>query len=121
MIMTIESSFLLFILQNGGGGSIVGLLLPWILIFGIFYFLVIRPQQRRQRQAALERENLLSAIKPGDKIITNGGIYGRIVRVYDDKVELSISKGVSIEMLKSSIYAMQSEEVKEVKEAEPVK
>lgn len=120
MTMTIDSGFLLFILQNGGG-SIVGLLLPWVLIFGIFYFLVIRPQQRRQRKAALDRENLLSSLKPGDKIITNGGIYGRIVKVYDDKVELSIAKAVSIELLKSSVYGLQSEEIKEVKEAEPAK
>lgn len=119
--MTIESGFLLFILQNGGGGSIIGLLLPWVLIFGIFYFLVIRPQQRRQRQAALAREELLNSLKPGDKIITNGGIYGRIIKVYDDKVELSIAKAVSIELLKSSVYGLQSEDIKEVKEAEPAK
>ena|SRR5215210_1674988 len=118
--MTIEFGFLLFMLQDGGGGLIT-LLLPWVLIFGIFYFLVIRPQQKRQRLAQSEREQLLSSLKPGDKVVTAGGIFGTIVAVRDDKVQLRIAASVSIEVLKTSISVMQSEEVKELKEVEPIK
>jgi len=118
--MTTEFGFLLLLLQDGGG-SLVGLLLPWILIFGIFYFLVIRPQQKRQRLAQSERQNMLDALKPGDKVVTSSGILGTVVALRDDKVQLRIAQGVSVDMLKTSVYGLQSEEIKEVKEAEPVK
>ena len=97
------------------------MLLPWVLIFGIFYFLVIRPQQKRQRLAQTEREQMLGSLKPGDKVVTAGGIFGTIVAVRDDKVQLRIAPSVSIEVLKTSISVMQSEEVKELKEVEPIK
>ncbi len=113
MDMTIDSGALLFILQTGG---LVGLLLPWIIIFGIFYFLVIRPQQKRQRQAQTEREQLLKSLKPGDKVVTSGGIYGSIVAVKDkeDTVQLRIAPSVSIEVLRNSIAGLQSSDIKEV-------
>jgi preprotein translocase subunit YajC len=116
MNTTIELGFLLFFFQNGGGGGLIGLLLPWILIFGIFYFLVIRPQQRKQRQAQMERDSLLKALKSGDKIITSSGIYGTIVAVREkeDTVLVRIAQSVSIEMLRSSIAGLQSSDIKEV-------
>ena len=118
MNMGINFGFLLFLLQEGGGGSLIGLLLPWLLIFGIFYFLVIRPQQRKQRQAQTERDTMMSSLKAGDKVVTTGGILGTIVSVRDDRVQLRIAQSVSIEILKSSIYGLQTEDLKEV---EPVK
>ena|SRR5689334_16112913 len=119
MNMTNVFAYPLFILQGQSGGSILTLLLPWVLIFGIFYFLVIRPQQRRQKQAANERENMLKALKAGDKVITSGGIYGTIVSVKekDDTVLLRIAQSVSIECLRSSIAGLQSAEVKDVEPA----
>ena len=115
--MTTESAVPLFILQNGGG--LIGLLVPWVLIFGIFYLLVIRPQQKRQKKAALDRENLLKSLKSGDKVITTGGIYGTIVAVKDkeDTVQLRVAQSVSIEVLRSSIAGMQSSDIKEVEAA----
>src|SRR5262244_3520960 len=80
-------------LQGGGTtGGLIGLL-PFILIFVIFYFLLIRPQQKRQRQAQQERDTMLKALKPGDKVVTTGGIYGTIVAVRekDDTVQLRIA------------------------------
>src|SRR4029079_5879403 len=112
-----ELGFLLFFFQNGGGGGgLIGLLLPWILIFGIFYFLVIRTQQRKQRQAQMERDSLLKSLKPGDKIITSSGIYGTIVAVREkeDTVLVRIAQSVSIEMLRSSVAGLQSSEIKEI-------
>jgi preprotein translocase subunit YajC len=110
----------LFLLQDpNGGGNILKLLLPWILIFGIFYFLVIRPQQKRQRQQQTERDVMLKALKAGDKVITTGGIYGTIVTVKekDDTVQLRIAQSVSIEVLRSAIAGLQASDVKDVEAA----
>lgn len=81
------------------GGSPVITFLPFILIFILFYFLILRPQ-RKQRG---ERENLLSGLKRGDRIITSGGIYGRIINIDDDLVTLEIAKGINIQVSKPSI------------------
>ena len=97
-------------LQTAGGG-LIGLL-PFILIFVIFYFLLIRPQQRKQRLAQQEREALLKALKPGDKVFTTGGIYGTIVAVRDkdDTVQLRIAQSVSVEAERSAIARLQTSE-----------
>ena len=98
-------------LQGSPGGGLIGLL-PFVLIFVIFYFLLIRPQQRRQRQAKQERDALLKALKPGDKVVTTGGIYGTVVAVRekDDTVQLRIAQSVSIEAERSAIARLQSAE-----------
>ena len=73
--------------------------IPLILIFVIFYFFLIRPQQKK----AKEHKNMVKAIKRGDKIITSGGIFGIVEKVMDnDKVEVSISDSVNIELVKST-------------------
>ncbi|HWP45359.1 MAG TPA: preprotein translocase subunit YajC [Blastocatellia bacterium] len=113
MEMTIASAFLLFIQADGGPGSLFGALLPFIIIFAIFYFLVIRPQQKRQRRAQQERDAMLNALKPGDKVVTTGGIYGTIVAVREETVTMRIADKVSIELLRSAIAGLQSSEIKE--------
>jgi preprotein translocase subunit YajC len=113
MEMTTAFAFLFFIQGEGGPGSLFGALLPMIVIFAIFYLLVIRPQQRRQRQAQKEREAMLGALKHGDKVVTTGGIYGTIVAVRDDTVNLRIAEKVNIEVLRSAIAGLQSSEIKE--------
>ena len=110
-------SFLIFLQQDGGGGSIINLLFPMVLIFGIFYFLIIRPQQKKQRQAQSERDEMLSSLKANDKVITSGGIYGTIIAVRESTVQLRIAQGVSIEVLRSAISGPQSPEAKEVEAA----
>jgi preprotein translocase subunit YajC len=112
MDMIIVAGTPLFILQNGGGGAFVSLF-PLLLIFVIFYFLIIRPQQRKQRQAQKEREEMLNALKTGDKVVTSGGIYGTIVAVKDTTVQLRIAQSVSIEVLRSAIAGAQGTEIKE--------
>jgi len=94
-------------------------LLPFVLIFVIFYFLLIRPQQRKQRQAQADRDAMLKALRPGDKIVTTGGIYGTIVAVRekDDTVQLRIAQSVSVEAERSAIARLQTAE----KEAEAAK
>ena len=80
-------------------GSGIGQFIPLILIFVIFYFFLIRPQQKKVKEHKLMVENL----KRGDKVITSGGIVGSIERVIDnDKVEVSISENVTVEVIKST-------------------
>lgn len=87
-------------------------MLPFVLIFVIFYFLLIRPQQRKQRLAQQERDALLKALKPGDKVVTTSGIYGTIVAVRDkdDTVQLRIAQSVSVEAERSAIARLQVSE-----------
>jgi len=116
MNMLIASGTPLFILQGGGAGGL-GTFLPLILIFGIFYFLIIRPQQKKQRLAQKEREEMLTALKSGDKVVTTGGIYGTIVAVKDTSpptVQLRIAQSVSVEVLRTAIAGQQGAEIKEV-------
>src|SRR5438105_10216348 len=96
--------------QTAGGG-LIGLL-PFVLIFVIFYFLLIRPQQKKQRLAQQERDTLLKALKPGDKVVTTGGIYGTIVAVRDkdDTVQLRIAQSVSVEAERTAIARLQVSE-----------
>jgi len=80
-------------------GSGIGQFIPLVLIFVIFYFFLIRPQQKKVKEHKLMVENL----KRGDKVITSGGIVGSIERVIDnDKVEVSISENVKVEIIKST-------------------
>lgn len=71
------------------------------LIFGIMYFLLIRPQQKKLKEHAA----LLAALRRGDQIITQGGVIGKIVKVKDDsnEVEVEIAKGVNVRVIKSTI------------------
>jgi preprotein translocase subunit YajC len=82
-------------------GILVGIL-PWLLIFVIFYFLMIRPQQQRVKQHQAE----IAAVKKGDEVITGGGIRGRVTRVSDDEAEVEIAQGVKIRVVKSTISAV---------------
>ena len=80
-------------------GSGIGQFIPLILIFVIFYFFLIRPQQKKVKEHKLMVENL----KRGDRVVTSGGIVGTIERVVDnDKVEVSISENVKVEIIKST-------------------
>lgn len=69
------------------------------VMFGIFWFLLIRPQKQQQRR----HEDLLANLKPGDEVVTNGGIYGDIAEVHDDRVSLEVAEDVWIEVAKPAI------------------
>ena len=87
-------------------------LMPLFLIFGVFYFLLIRPQQRRVK----EHKAMVEGLKRGDKVITSGGITGTVERLIDnDKVEVEIAENVKVEIVKATgIQALQgvTQEVK---------
>ena len=87
--------------QNGSGNSAgaVGLLLPLVLMGGIFYFLLIRPQQRQRRRQA----DLLSSLEIGDEVQTVGGMFGTIREIDDDSVTLEVASGVDIRFARGAI------------------
>ena len=82
---------------------------PLVLIMVIFYFLLILPAQRRQKKTT----QMLQALKNGDKVITNGGIYGTIVGLEDEAVQLRIADQVKIKLSRSAIVGLQPDTPKE--------
>jgi preprotein translocase subunit YajC len=86
--------------------------LPLIVIFGIFYFLIIMPQQKKTK----EHQKMLNALKKDDKIITSGGIFATVANVKGDTVEVKIAEGVKIQVLKSAISTILKPEPNETHE-----
>ena len=83
--------------------------IPLILIFVIFYFFLIRPQQKRVR----EHKDMVKNLKRGDEVITSGGIIGKVDRVYeDDKLEIEISDGVKVNVIKNTVQSHLKKEIK---------
>ena len=86
--------------------------IPLILIFVIFYFFLIRPQQKKVREHKTMTQNL----KRGDEVITSGGIIGTVDRVFeDDRIELNIAEGVKVQVIKNTIQGHLKKEIKETK------
>ena len=86
-------------------GSGFAQFIPLILIFVIFYFFLIRPQQKKIKDHKL----MVAALKRGDEVITSGGIIGRIEKVLDnDKVDIMISENVTVQVIKSTIQGLLS-------------
>ena len=85
--------------QTNGTFQLLMGILPWLLIFVIFYILMIRPQQRRVK----EHQNAISAVKKGDEVVTGGGIRGRVTKVSDEEAEVEIAQGVKVRVVKSTI------------------
>ncbi len=85
--------------QQGGSGSMLSTLIMFAAIFAIFYFMIIRPQQKRQK----ERDKMLGAIQKGDKVVTSGGIHGTVSGIEDNVVLLQIADNVKIKVDKSAI------------------
>ena len=84
-------------------GSGFAQFIPLILIFVIFYFFLIRPQQKKVKEHKL----MVAALKRGDEVITSGGIVGKIERVLgDDKVDISISENVTVQVVQSTIQSL---------------
>ena len=95
----------------GGGGSGFEAFLPLILIFGVFYVLLIRPQQKKMK----EHKATLSALRRGDKVVTGGGIVGTVTKVIDDlEITVEIADGVKVRVQRGLISTVLSK-------TEPVK
>jgi len=102
------TSMLLMMNPGGGSGQGSGSLLPylgmWGLIIAIFYFLMIRPQRRKQQEAA----KMLSELKRGDRVLTTGGLFGSVVGLKDKEgvVVLKIADQVKVEVAKSAVTSV---------------
>ena len=79
--------------------SMLASFIPLILIFLIFYFLLIRPQQKKQK----EHKILLGSIQRGDEILSSGGILGKVLKVDNDKLTVEIAKGVNVSIIRSTV------------------
>ena len=84
--------------SQGGGNPIVAFL-PLIIIFAIFYFLLIRPQQKRQK----EHQNFLANLQKGDEVVTSGGLIGRITGLTDEVVTLEVADKVKVKVARNQI------------------
>jgi len=80
-------------------GSIIPLILMLVFIFGIFYFLLIRPQRKRQK----EHQQLMTELNKGDKVITAGGIYGVIESLSEDSIVIKVESGVTMRVSRGSV------------------
>ena len=88
--------------SSEGAGSGFGAFIPLILMFVIFYFLLIRPQQKK---AKLHKE-MLGALKKGDRVISNGGLHGTVTGITDDVVTMEIAPKVRVKVSRSSVSAV---------------
>jgi preprotein translocase subunit YajC len=84
---------------SGLGGGLGGFLVPMLLIFVMMYFVMIRPQKKRQ----VEQQRLVNALKTGDRVVTNAGIHGLISNVKETTVIVKVADNVKIEMEKSAV------------------
>jgi preprotein translocase subunit YajC len=88
---------------GGQGGSQYMSIVMLVAIVGIFYFLMIRPQQKR----AKEHKNFLENLKKGDKVITSGGLYGTITGITDDAITIEIAEKVRVKVEKGTVATLQ--------------
>ncbi len=86
----------------GAAGEGLAGMIPLVLIFIIFYFLILRPQIKR----AKEHKQMVTALAKGDEVATNGGLMGRVTDVADDSVGVEIAEGVEVRMQKSAVSSM---------------
>lgn len=99
-----------FIMAQAGppAGGLQGLL-PLLLILAVFYFLLVRPQQQR----AKEHQKLVDGLKKNDRVVTNGGLHGRVIEVRDDEVVLEIAPNVQVRYDRAQIGALADAKKKE--------
>lgn len=82
-----------------GGASFFVQTIPLVLVFVIFWFLLIRPQQKRMK----EHQAQVAAVKKGDRVVTGGGLIGKVTKVGDTEVEVEVAQGVRVQVIKSTL------------------
>ena len=92
--------------QTGGAGSSLGMFLPMIIVMGIFYVMLILPQQRQRKKT----QAMLAALKNGDKVVTTSGIYGTVNGIDGDTIILKIADQVKIRIARSAIAHVEATE-----------
>ena len=91
---------------GAGTGGLFGAFVPLILIFVIFYFLLIVPQRRKQK----EHQEMIKNLKKGDKVVTNGGIYGIITKLKKNYIEIEVANNVVLRVQRSAVSHLRGEE-----------
>jgi preprotein translocase subunit YajC len=90
---------------DGGGVAPWLQLIPFVLVLGIFYFIILLPMRRRQKKV----DEFLTALKVGDKIVTSGGIYGSVTRISGDSLQMQIADKVRVEISKNAVVGYQGQ------------
>lgn len=93
------------------GPNLLTALFPFILVLVIFWLIIVLPQQRRQKK----HMQMVESLKPGDRVITSGGIFGTIMGVYPDRLELKIAANVKIDITKNSVAVILERQKQESK------
>jgi preprotein translocase subunit YajC len=104
MMCSSVAASLLFVAQSPAGNGLIAFL-PLAIIMVIFYVLLILPAQRRQKKT----QAMLSDLKTGDKVVTNGGLYGTIVTLDGDSIQLRIADQVKVKVARSAVAGLQAE------------
>ena len=86
------------------GGSLFELLFPLVMVFAIIYFMILRPQQKRQREHA----NMVNALRRGDTVITQGGLVGKVAKVAEDEIEVDIAENTRVSVIKTMIISVRA-------------
>ena len=89
-----------------GAPSVWVQLLPFVLVLGIFYFIILLPMKRRQQKV----QAFLAALKEGDRIVTSGGLFGTITRLNEQSVQLQIANNVRVEISRNAVVGYQGQE-----------
>lgn len=100
--------FNLIIFQSPGGGNFLVAILPWALIIGVFYVLIVMPQRKRQKQL----KDLISNLKPGDQVITTGGVIGAVTNVRETSLLIRSADKSILEVARSAVAGIHGEEEK---------
>lgn len=103
MIMSARAVFAMAAPPDGAGGWLQ--FVPFILVIGIFYFIILMPMQRKQKKV----QEFQRSLKVGDRVITTGGIYGQITRITDEAVQLQIADKVRIDIARAAIGGYQGQ------------
>lgn len=98
--MTMTAMDMAMVAQMGGvGGGLGQMLLPMVLIFGIMYFMMIRPQQRKEKA----RREMINSVKSGDRVLFSGGILGIVTNVKDTSLMVKLADNVKVEILRGAV------------------
>lgn len=97
-------------MQGGETMAMLNALWPFVLMGGIFYFMLWRPQKQEQKK----RQDLLNNLKKGDKVVTIGGIYGTISQISEKRISLEVAENVHIEMVRNAVSGYQDPSSKNV-------
>jgi preprotein translocase subunit YajC len=99
------------LLQQSQPPSVFNLALPLIVVFAIFYLIVILPARRNQKKL----QDMIDNLKIGDKIVSSGGIYGTIVGLKEDRIQVRVAENVKIELARSAVTAFQNPDQEQTK------